>query len=57
MSLFFFLRFILINFLLVGWLFYQLLYKRKKWREIKDDAMAVLFFVCVWTGIAYFFTS
>jgi hypothetical protein len=37
----------------VGWLFYQLLIKKKRWADVSSDAMAIVFFVLVWILIAY----
>ena len=56
MSIYFFLRYVLISILLVGWVFYQAVIKKRKWADLKGDAFAVLFFALVWIGIAYFFT-
>lgn len=56
MSLYFFLRYGLVSALLIAWVGYQVIIKKRKWAMLKDDAFAVLFFVVVWIGLAYFFT-
>ena len=56
MSLYFFLRHVLVCIMLVGWIFYQLLIKKRPWSVLKGDAMAATFFVAVWVALAYFLT-
>ena len=40
---------------LIGWVFYQAIIKKRKWADLKGDVFAVLFFVAVWIGVAYFY--
>lgn len=56
MSLYFFLRYGMISVLLIVWIFYQAIIKKRAWSDLTGDMLAVLFFVAVWIGIAYFFT-
>jgi hypothetical protein len=56
MSLYFFLRYGFVSVLLIVWVFYQAMIKKRKWTDLKGDVLAVLFFVVVWIGIAYLFT-
>ena len=56
MSIYFFLRYGLVSVLLIGWVFYQAIIKKRKWADLKGDIFAVLFFVAVWIALAYFFT-
>ena len=56
MSLYFFLRYGMVSVLLIVWVFYQAMIKKRKWADLKGDVLAVLFFVAVWIGIAYLFT-
>jgi len=53
MGIFFFLRYGIASFAFAGWLLYQKLYLRKRWAELKPDAMAIVFFIIIWMGIAY----
>jgi len=56
MSIYFFLRYGMVSVLLVAWVFYQAIIKKRKWADLQVDAFAVLFFVAVWIGLVYFFT-
>ena len=51
--MYFFLRYGIVNILLVGWLLYQLFIKKKKWNELSGDALAIVFFVIAWCLIAW----
>jgi len=57
MSFYFFLRYGLISLLLIGWVLYQFIIKRKKWAAMANDVIAVAFFVVVWIALAYIFTN
>ena len=57
MPLYFFLRYGLISVLLIVWISYQAIIKKRTWFDLKGDVFAVLFFVAVWIAIAYFFTN
>jgi hypothetical protein len=37
----------------IGWLLYQLTYKKKKWTDVSRDAMTIAFFLFVWGFLAY----
>lgn len=41
----------------VGWIIWQLVYKKKAFEEIKKDVFAILFFAAVWFGIYYWLIS
>ena len=41
----------------VGWVIYQLLVRKKRFREISNDVMAITFFIAVWFTIFYFLTK
>jgi hypothetical protein len=53
MTLYFFLRFVLLSVVLVGWILYQLLFKKKKLGDLQGDILAVVCFVCVWVALSY----
>ena len=55
MSVYLFLRYGLASILLIGWVFFQRIIKKRKWVDLKGDAFAVLFFVAIWFAIAYLF--
>ena len=38
---------------IIGWLVFQLIVKKKKWKEIQGDAQVVAFMLAVWI-IVYF---
>jgi hypothetical protein len=40
-----------------GWVLYQLLIKRKKWRDLSGDALVCCVFASVWIMIAYWLTN
>jgi hypothetical protein len=43
--------------LMLGWVVYQLVIKRKKWDSIQADALTCLVFAGVWVLIAYMMTN
>jgi hypothetical protein len=43
--------------LMLGWVIYQLVIKRKKWDSIQADALTCLVFAGVWVLIAYMMTN
>lgn len=55
MSALYFFRFLLPVIVLAGWIFYQWVIKRRKWKALQNDAMAVAFFACVWLALTFFF--
>ena len=57
MKSYFFLRYLTPVILMVGWVVYQLVVKRKKWDAVHGDAMTCLAFAVVWILIAYFLAS
>ena len=46
-----------ISIALIGWIIYQLAFKRKKFMDISHDVMAIAFFIAVWFGIYYWLIS
>ncbi len=56
MSWYFFLRYGIAGVLLIGWIVYQAVIRKRAWADLQDDALAVVFFVGAWIGLAYFFT-
>jgi hypothetical protein len=57
MGSYFFFRYGMVSFAFVGWLLYQRGVKRKPWKDLKGDAIAILFFIAVWIGISYWVMS
>lgn len=53
MSMYFFLRYGLVAIAFLGWIFYQLAVKKKSWRDIQSDVIAIVFFIIVSAGIFY----
>jgi hypothetical protein len=53
MTVYFTLRFVLPSVLLVGWVLYQYLYKKKKLADLHGDIITVVFFICVWMVLSY----
>lgn len=43
--------------LMIGWVLYQLVIKRKKWDSVQADALTCLVFAGVWILIAYLLTN
>jgi len=43
--------------LMIGWVLYQLVIKRKKWGDLLGDAMVCCVFAAVWMVITYWLTS
>ena len=37
----------------IGWVAFQLLVRKKRFAEISNDILAIIFFVAVWFGICY----
>jgi hypothetical protein len=37
----------------VGWVVYQLAIRKKRFSEISNDILAIVFFVAVWFGLCY----
>ena len=48
-----FLQAIGITLALIGWVIYQVAYKKKSIASLQHDILAILFFVAVWLGIYY----
>jgi hypothetical protein len=48
---YFFLRYGIASLAFLGWLFYQVEFKKKEWKDMKSDATIILIFVLVWVGI------
>lgn len=44
---------IFISIAFVGWILYQLLIRKKRFLEISNDVMAIVFFIAVWAGLVY----
>jgi uncharacterized membrane protein len=38
---------------LVGWVVYQLAFRKKRFSEISNDILAIVFFAAVWIGLCY----
>jgi hypothetical protein len=53
----FFFRIGILGMALGGWVSYQLIRKRKPWRQIQGDALMALFFIVVWGFIYYLIIS
>lgn len=53
MTLYFFLRYVLLCITLVGWIVYQLFFKKKKLVDLQADLITVVCFVCVWVVLSY----
>lgn len=53
--MYFFVRYGLAAILLVGWLLFQIIIKKRRLVDLRDDALAIVFFVAVWIGVAYLF--
>jgi hypothetical protein len=37
-----------------GWIIYQMVVRKKRFFQLKDDILAIIFFATVWFGLAYF---
>jgi hypothetical protein len=55
--MYFFLRYGIVSIALLAWLYYQLVFKKREWNEIKDDGLAILFFTAVWVAISWLIFS
>ena len=44
---------VFISLAFIGWAVYQLLIRKKRFGEIANDVMAIVFFVAVWFGLCY----
>lgn len=53
MGIYFFLRYGIVLFAFIGWIVYQLKFKRKPWIEIQGDVIAIVFFLLIASGIYY----
>jgi len=53
MTIYFFLRYILLTVLLIGWVFYQFVVKKKKLAELQADILFIACFACVWLAMSY----
>jgi hypothetical protein len=42
---------------MIGWVVYQMAIKKKKWKDVQDDALACCVFAVVWILIAYFISN
>ncbi len=38
----------------IGWVIYQMVFKKRSLASLQGDIMAILFFMAVWLGIYYF---
>jgi hypothetical protein len=57
MKSYFILRYLFPIALMMGWVLYQLVIKRKKWDSVQADALTCLVFAGVWILIAYLLTN
>ncbi|WP_153825437.1 hypothetical protein [Niastella caeni] len=46
-----FIQAIFLCIVLIGWVAYQILIRKKPVAQINDDVMMIAFFIAVWTGI------
>ena len=44
---------VFISIAFVGWVVYQLAIRKKRFSEISNDVLAIVFFVAVWFGLCY----
>ena len=44
---------VFISIAFVGWVVYQLAIRKKRFSEISNDILAIVFFVAVWFGLCY----
>jgi hypothetical protein len=40
----------------IGWIIYQLIFKKKRFTELINDILFILFFLAIWIGIYYWAT-
>jgi hypothetical protein len=45
---------VFITIALAGWVLYQLLIRKKRFAQITNEVMFIVFFAAVWFGIVYF---
>jgi hypothetical protein len=57
MSIYIFVRFGLILIALFGWILFQLIWKKKRVRELKLELMTVIIVTCVYASIYYWVVS
>ena len=57
MKSYFIFRYVIPITLMIGWVLYQLVVKRKKWDSVQADALTCLVFAGVWIFIAYLLTK
>ena len=57
MKSYFFFRYFVPIVLMVGWVLYQLVIKRKKWDSVQADALTCCVFASVWILIAYWMSN
>ena len=38
---------------LIGWIVYQMVVRKKRFFDLKDDILAIIFFATVWFGLVY----
>ena len=57
MKSYFILRYFTPVILMIGFVLYQLVIRKKKWGEVFGDVLACLVFASVWMVIAYWLTS
>jgi hypothetical protein len=57
MKSYFIIRYLIPVALMIGWVLYQLVIKRKKWDSVQADALTCLVFAGVWIVIAYVLTK
>ena len=54
---YFFLRYALAPIAMIGWIFYQIIFKEKKWKEVRKDAFVIFVFILFWLAIFYWLLS
>ena len=45
--------YIALGLVLSGWVFYQMAFKKKKFGQLKNEILFILFFVGIWLAIYY----
>jgi hypothetical protein len=55
MSALYIFRFLLPTIALIGWIFYQAIIKKRKWKSLQNDALAVALFAGIWLALTFFF--
>ena len=57
MKIYFFLRYLTPVLLMIGFVLYQLIVKRKKWDAVQGDALTCCVFAVVWMAIAHWIAN